>query len=106
MDHCSRSLLFVMLLLALVASPARAQPGDEIPSAAYFIATDAFFTGDYRDAERALRRETQRGVRAGQIRWIDAICYHAMLGEVLFHEGRNADAPKSAAVRARPVPGK
>ena len=37
-------------------------------------------------------RETQRGVHTPQSRWIDSICYYAMLGEVLYQEGRNADA--------------
>ena len=31
-------------------------------------------------------------MQAGQARWIDSICYHAMLGEVLYQQGRNAEA--------------
>ena len=76
----------------LAASPAAAQLGDEIPGAPYYIAAQAIYSGEYRDAERALRREAQRGVRAGQTRWIDAICHHAMLGEVLYQQGRNGEA--------------
>lgn len=79
-------------LALLAASSAVAQLGDEIPHASYYGAVEAFYAGQYRDAERELRRESQRGVRAAQTHWIDAICYHAMLGEVLYHECRNADA--------------
>jgi hypothetical protein len=81
-----------LALSLLAVAPASAQLGDVIPSASYYVAVEAFYSGEYRDAERGLRRETQRGVRAGQARWIDAICYHAMLGEVLYHEGRNAES--------------
>jgi tetratricopeptide (TPR) repeat protein len=76
----------------LLATPATAQLGDAIPHAPYYVALQAFYSGEYRDAERGLRRETQRGIRTTQARWIDAICYHAMLGEVLYHQGRNAEA--------------
>lgn len=92
MDLTARKISCAILLSTLAASPAAAQLTDDIPGAPYFIAVEAFYSGEYRDAERALRRETQRGVRAGQTRWIDAICTHAMLGEVLYHQGRNQQA--------------
>jgi hypothetical protein len=80
------------LLAVVIIRPAAAQLGGEIPHASYFLALHAFYSGDYRDAERELRRETQRGIRTTQARWIDSICYHAMLGEVLYHQGRFAEA--------------
>jgi len=92
MDLTARRFYCAILLSTLAASPAAAQPGEDVPGAPYFIAVEAFYSGEYRDAERALRRETQRGVRAGQTRWIDAICTHAMLGEVLYHQGRNKES--------------
>ena len=80
-------------MLALLAiTPAIGQLTDEIPHASYYAGVQAFYAGEYRTAERELRRETARGVRTTQSRWIDSICYHAALGEVLYHEGRNADA--------------
>jgi hypothetical protein len=88
--HRTARLWAAGLVLALLPSTAWAQLGDDIPRATYFASKDVFYSGEYREAERNLRRE--RGVRAGQSNWIDSICYHAMLGEVLFHEGRNADA--------------
>lgn len=84
--------ILAVLLAMLAAAPAAAQLGQEIPHPEYYLATQAFYGGDYRDAERGLRIETRRGVRTTQARWIDAICYHAMLGEVLYHQGRNAEA--------------
>ena len=78
------------MLALLLASTASAQLTDEIPHASYYACKAAFYSGDYRDAERNLRRE--RGVRSGQTNWIDSICYHSMLGEVLYNEGRNAEA--------------
>jgi hypothetical protein len=91
MDLTARN-AFALVLAMLAASPAVAQLTDDIPSATYFAAAEAFYAGEYHDAERALRRETQTGIRTPQANWIDSICYHAMLGEVLYHEGRNADA--------------
>jgi hypothetical protein len=92
MNAARRKILAAALLAGLAASPVAAQLTDEIPHASYYAASQAFYSGEYRDAERELRRESQRGVRTTTSRWIDSICYHAMLGEVLYHEGRNGDA--------------
>lgn len=81
-----------VVLALLAATPSFGQLLDEIPHPSYYAAVDAFHAGGYKSAERELRREAQRGVRTTQTRWIDSICYHAALGEVLFQEGRNADA--------------
>ena len=43
-------------------------------------------------ARRKRRCDVSAEWRSGQTNWIDSICYHAMLGEVLYAEGRNADA--------------
>src|SRR5688572_16057 len=61
----------VALLALLPASRAVAQVGDEIPHNTYYLASHMIYSGEYRDAERGLRRETQRGVRTSQARWID-----------------------------------
>lgn len=70
---------------------ARAQ-FDTMPDPGYYAAVNEFYSGQYRDAERVFRRLTRTGVQANQARWIDSICYQAMLGEVLYHEGRNAES--------------
>src|SRR5262245_34220596 len=79
---------------ALVAVSPRAAwaPVDQMAEAGYYIAVNEFYAGEYRGAERVFRRETRSGVQSGQAHWIDTICYHTMLGEVLYQEGRNAEA--------------
>jgi hypothetical protein len=86
------AMLASLTLTMLAAAPAVAQIGDSIPHAPYYVAVQAIYSGEYRDAERGLRLESRRGIRTTQARWIDTICYHAMLGEVLYHQGRNAEA--------------
>src|SRR5688572_10637901 len=92
MDLTARSFVFAALLVTLSASPAVGQLGEVLPGGPYYAAAEAIYSGDYLEAERALRRETQRGLRAGQTRWVDAICYHAMLGEAYYQQGRNGPA--------------
>ncbi len=84
--------LWALMLLLAPGERLFAQVGDAIPRVSYFSAVEEFYSGNYQRAERDFRRELRRGVRTTQARWIDSICYHAMLGEVLFHQGRNAEA--------------
>jgi CHAT domain len=89
-----RCCVVVLALLAIWPSLARAQV-DQMPEPGYYAAVNAFYSGDLRDAERSFRQMARTGVQVGQTRWIDTICYHAMLGEVLYHQGRNAEAIQS-----------
>src|SRR3990172_11109193 len=92
MNVTARKVLVGVMLSMLAASPAAAQLSDELPHTSYYLAVQAFYGGEYRDAERALGLETRSGLRIAQARWIDSICYHTMHGEVLYHQGRNAEA--------------
>lgn len=92
MNLAARRFCAGWLVLLLAASAAPAQLDDEVPHATYYLAVEAFYAGEYRTAERELRRETRQGIRTTQARWIDSICYHSMLGEVLYHQGRNPEA--------------
>ena len=66
---------------------------DSIPSQTYFAGIEELYRGEYRDAERAFRYELGGSVKIGvTARWIDAICYHAMLGETYYQQGRPAEA--------------
>ncbi len=85
------ALTAAMLALA-AAHSATAQPVAEVPRPDYFSAVNELYRGDYNDAERALRRAVQHSVKTTQARWIDSIAAHAMLGEVLYQQGRNAEA--------------
>ena len=86
--------LFCALLCAVWSTSASAQV-DPMPEPGYYVAVNEFYAGQYRQAERAFRRMTRSGVQAAQARWIDSICYHAMLGEVLYQQGRNGEALQS-----------
>lgn len=92
MDLTAGKPLAAVVLALLAASTAVAQLGDEIPRPSYYAASQAIYTGEYRTAARELGRETQRGIHTPQTRWIDSVCYYAMYGEVLYHQGRNAEA--------------
>jgi len=66
---------------------------DTVPSQSYFRAIERLYDGEYRDAERTFFRELRGGIKIGVTnRWIDSIAYHAMLGEVYYHQGRLAEA--------------
>ncbi|NOY29332.1 MAG: CHAT domain-containing protein [Planctomycetes bacterium] len=84
------SAVLLLPIVALGAGNAVAQLGsDSTPSLAYFRGIEELYEGDYRDAERIFRREANTSIKIGvNNRWIDAICYHAMWGEVLYHQGR------------------
>lgn len=59
-----------------------------VPTEGYYYAKRDFYAGDYRAAERGFRQSLRSGPRVGTARWVDAICYYAMLGEVYFHRGQ------------------
>lgn len=62
---------------------------DTVPSQIYYQGLYDIYRGEYRDAQRLLVREARSSIRIGVTqRWIDAICYHALLGEVYYHQGR------------------
>jgi hypothetical protein len=92
------ALIAAILLLAFVSpfcgGPSAYGQGtvpiaDTIPSQYYYQAVFDIYRGEYRDAQRTLVREAKNSVRIGVTqRWIDAICYHALLGEVLYHQGQ------------------
>lgn len=84
--------LFAAIVAMALPTTALGQFRDVVPRVSYYLAIDELYSGEYRNAERDLRREVNHGVRTVQARWIDSICHHAMLGEVLFNQGRNAEA--------------
>jgi hypothetical protein len=81
---------------AVLAPRARAQLRDTIPSRSYYIGVEQLYRGEYRDAQRTFARALSSGVKTlgpnGQIRWVDSICYHAMLGETFYQWGQPAAA--------------
>ena len=99
----SQTLVLALTLLAALTANSQtsvaqvAVPGvsrqsgrDSVPSIAYFRAIERqLYKGDYRDAERTFLREIRSSIKIGvNRRWIDAIAYHAMLGETFYLQGR------------------
>ena len=75
---------------------AQAQLGDTIPSQQYYNGIEELYEGDFRDAQRTFSRSLTGSVKTlgptGTVRWVDAICYHAMLGETFYHWGQPEQA--------------
>lgn len=63
-----------------------------MPGPSYFAALDELHRAQYRQALRGMQSELNSAVRTVQTRWIDSICYHAMLGETLYQVGDNQAA--------------
>jgi len=88
----ARAVAIAAACLAATASSAWAQLGESIPSRAYYVGVQELYNGEFRDAQRTFNRALTGGVKTlyqgGVIRWIDSICYHAMLGEVYYHWGQ------------------
>lgn len=82
--------------LAVGSRSARAQFNDTIPSQGYYGGVDELYRGDFRDAQRTFSRSLTGSVKTigstGTVRWIDSICYHAMLGETFYHWGQPEQA--------------
>jgi tetratricopeptide (TPR) repeat protein len=89
-----RSLLVVVYSLCLIAAfphAARAQVGQpirrEYPPQSYYVSLAFFEEGEFTDAAKAFRSTARSGVRSSEGRWVDSICYHAMIGECLYQMG-------------------
>lgn len=83
-------------VLVAQAPVALAQVTDTIPSRTYYNGIEDLYQGDLSDALRTFRRSLTGSVKTigetGTVRWIDSICYHAMMGEVFYHWGQPQQA--------------
>ncbi|MEM9656810.1 MAG: CHAT domain-containing protein [Planctomycetota bacterium] len=92
-----RSAALYGILVAMTGSSllqsAHAQIGS-VPGPSHYVGVERLYEGDYRDAYRTFLREVRTGgVQIGvQTKWVDSICYHAMLGETLYQWGRLPEA--------------
>jgi tetratricopeptide (TPR) repeat protein len=73
-------------------SVAHAQGKRGVPVDLYYQGFAPYFDGEFADAQRIFRDAAQAGHRVAEVRWIDSVCYHAMLGDALFHQGRLNEA--------------
>src|SRR6476646_1771060 len=66
------------------------------PHDGYWNCFASFFDGDFREASQSFREAAKNGVvnlsATSPGPWIDAICYHAMIGECHYQMGNLADA--------------
>jgi hypothetical protein len=74
--------------VVLLAPTARGQQ-QAIPGTSYYAAVELLYRGDYARAERAFTGELRGAVKTVQARWIDSICFHAMLGETYYQRGQH-----------------
>jgi len=81
-----RRFLGALLILALLAAPARAQQRGA-PSDLYYSAFGWFYDGNYKDASRLFNTELRGAIKIGPMRWIDSICYYTMIGECYYETG-------------------
>ena len=81
---------WLVVLVTVLSIPAQSagQASRSVPSDEYYLAKDFYYSGEYRRAERGFQDSLRSGVRIGDSRWIDSICYLAMLGECYYHRGQ------------------
>lgn len=84
----SKTRALVIAGLLLLQLPLHGQVGRSVPREGYYYAKREFYAGQYLSAEKGFRQSIRSGLRIGTTRWIDAICYYSMLGELYFHRGQ------------------
>ena len=78
-----------MLGLTVLAADARAQNGQvrEYPPPQHYAAMNIFNAGNFQDAAKAFQQASLSGVRSTEGRWVDSVCYYAMIGECQYQMG-------------------
>jgi tetratricopeptide (TPR) repeat protein len=78
-------------LIVATSDAAFAQLGQpirrEYPPQSYYVSLELLEEGEFTDAARAFRSTARSGVRSSEGRWVDSICYHAMIGECFYQLG-------------------
>lgn len=84
-------IFLAILLSATIAVPgrtARAQVNSQsFPSDFYYLVFRSYYDGEFRDAAKGFRDAARSGLVSVDGPWIDAICYHTMIGECLYQTG-------------------
>lgn len=91
-----RTLLFTFAALglaALAAGPLQAQlRPKQVPNELHFLSLQSYYSGDFRSALKGFREAARSGIASTEGRWIDTICYQAMMGESAYQLGDNVTA--------------
>jgi hypothetical protein len=64
----------------------------QVPNEIHFLALQAYYRGDFRSALKGFREAGRSGFASTEGRWIDSICFHAMMGESAYQLGDNVAA--------------
>jgi hypothetical protein len=82
-------LAFVLVALLGPASQVQAQGvgNRSLPNDTYFAMFGPFYDGDYASCVRGFRDSARGGLISIEGRWVDAICYHTMMGESYYQMG-------------------
>lgn len=82
-----------VIMLAGLAAPGWSQQRDmTVPPREYYVAFAPYYEGDYKTALDTFQSAWRGGIRSTEGRWVDSICYHAMIGECLYQMGDIAKA--------------
>src|SRR5262245_22008456 len=90
--RCAGWLPFMAAML-LLAIPAKAQfvPSKSAPHDGYWDCFASFYEGEFRTAGKGFREAAKDGLMNISLTvpgpWVDAICYHAMIGECHYQMG-------------------
>lgn len=85
--RCRRVTVLVAACLALLAPRDAVAQVQGAPSDTYRFIFNLFYDGNYDDALKRYQQEWRGAIKAGQMRWIDSICYSTMIGECYYHMG-------------------
>ena len=77
--------VLAVIVFSCSAPPSAVALERNVPGDAYFEGLDSLYGGDYGDAVKIFENELRHAIRTPQTRWIDSICYHAMLGESYYN---------------------
>ena len=86
-QHLAAFCVFTALLGSGVHSYAQVETR-EYPPRDYYLALAVYQDGDFASAYKAFQSAGKGGIRSTEGRWVDSICYHAMMGECLYQMGQ------------------
>lgn len=64
----------------------------DVPSMTYFAAFGEFYDGEFDEALDTFEDEWRGAIKRPGMRWLDSICYYAMMGETYYQMGRLEEA--------------
>lgn len=84
----SLGLTFGLLLAGGTRVHAQLSSGGQVPSPLYFSGMALLHEGEYRDALSVFESNYRSAMKFGTRRFLDSVCYLAMMGECYYHMGQ------------------